>query len=262
MTNRAIVVGKYYHRNFILTGLPRSGTTLLCDMIDQLENVVCLNESLYQTESLPGDFCAVRNLLMANRPIPCRIYWDNIVKDELGKSITTGGERRLVDKPIKPDVLIGSKVCSPYLVRLNYLIQNGWPLFAIVRHPSYTIGSWNRPQNKSLNVSRIPNDVQFSQFPFKHTEKYKCQCEVWQALTNKIIHYQKFFTAIVRYEDLTNDPNNIMGIIAKLLGADSKPDYEPLKNYNDKDRYPDFDKINEAVSELCPAMKHFGYEPI
>ena len=60
------------HRNLIVTGMPRSGTSLFSTIINKFENAVCLNEILYNVDSLPESFVEIRRRLISGEAIPNR----------------------------------------------------------------------------------------------------------------------------------------------------------------------------------------------
>ena len=44
--------GQYWHRNFLVMGIPRSGTSLFCNLLNMVNNVYCFSEVWYDIESV------------------------------------------------------------------------------------------------------------------------------------------------------------------------------------------------------------------
>ena len=55
-------------RNLVIAGIPRSGTSLLSVILNEVEGIVSLNEVLYDVENLDKDFTIVRyNIINGKR---------------------------------------------------------------------------------------------------------------------------------------------------------------------------------------------------
>jgi len=282
-------LNKYYHRNFILTGIPRSGTSMVAKILNSLDNVVCLNEvedvnrgvNFYDVPMLPGMFSAIRQMLWAGDAIPNRYDGAGGVTSNTMKE----GEQlhwRNVEGVIEKDVVIGSKINAPYLGRLNELFFNRFRIYVITRHPVYVIGSYQMPYTATLNIANPLTDVRYDQFKFENEyaarwrsaqarqdvvcdedvllAKIHCQAELWNWFAQQVM-----LTGLVawRYEDIVADPKkyalqfmNDFDMVDHMASANV---LEPMENQN-KDKYPHMDLIRDAVKMWCKAAKHFGYE--
>lgn len=150
--------------NIILTGTPRSGTTLVCRLLCECDHVIALNEPM-DPEMFPdraGAFSAVdrafstfRKSLRAKGTARARVT-DGKVTDN-AYSETSGERKRVVrreeirfDKPLGHDFLLAMKHCSEFTLLLPEL-ANRYPVYAFVRNPLALLGSW---QSVQIAVSR------------------------------------------------------------------------------------------------------------
>ncbi len=252
---------------FILTGIPRSGTTLLCSLLNHIQNVVCLNEisDFYDTNRLPTAFSSLNYIVRNIKKYPSRR------KDgaEITDTQTKGHRVELTPIVIDSDkpVYIGSKINYPYLDNIDQIIKYGYPIIAMVRNPVFTIASWNMHE-KNINEAHVmPEDFErwprYSKIEFKSDDKYGRQAELWNYMARIILDkIGRRFT--YRYEALVKDTNAYLNYITHTIGLLHKELNKPLpelKNLNDIRRFDniDFVEIAEAVLEYAPLMKEFGY---
>lgn len=165
----------------ILTGPPRSGTTLVCHLLNRLPQCVALHEPMRLVglrgvaahgevaETVARFFAEMRgSLLTEGRAISKHVAGrvpDNPMSGKSGggrRSLRRflihlprrlAGGRRLrrsravqgviqVDKPLEPDFLLALKHCGSFTAPLSSLNQR-FPCFAIIRNPLSVLGSWN-----------------------------------------------------------------------------------------------------------------------
>jgi hypothetical protein len=177
-----------YHRpdrTFILSGISRSGTSLLSVIINEIPNAVCFNEVLTpDPKALPEALARVRRDLIKGRPVPNKF-------DESGRLATNTldgvvtKEKRKVEKPLDENVVVGSKRNIPYLNVMEELLSHGFKAVVMVRDPVYTIGSWSSPR---AAAARIPgalvsgDDVHphWSAVRFSRQDVVERRAEAWQ----------------------------------------------------------------------------------
>jgi len=215
-------------RNVIITGIPRSGTTLLAALIDSIPNAVALNEPDWQSRSLfnnntvsgkdfaewlVSDFLEIRQKLLAAIPIPER-------RGKKGEAVTNyydrnGGEVRnkfdivsFTKTGLTPDFMLAVKQVGPYLGILEQLVQqNYFQIIAIVRQPVAVISSW-RSLTIPPNRGQLPGAVHwaemqaltYSNLPLleKQVKMYELMCQRLYKLRNDMI--------VLRHEDLLQSP--------------------------------------------------------
>jgi hypothetical protein len=151
-------------KHIILTGVPRSGTTLACRLLSECPDVIALNEPMWpdQFPDPPGaiqeirsTFGKFRDSLLASGHAVARTSSGKITDNAFSQSMsgrTRVVERGLVhfDKPLTPGFRLVMKHCAEFSLLLPEL-KEAYPVFAIVRNPLATLGSWASVQ---IPVSR------------------------------------------------------------------------------------------------------------
>ncbi len=147
-------------KNIILTGPPRSGTTLSCFLLNQLPNTIALHEpmnlGMFQSqeqglEETQQFFAAMRQSLLTEGKALSKVKAGAIPSNPFGKA-EQGKRASLVrkdwvhfDKPLEQDFTLVIKQNAHFtflLEPLNLL----YPLYTIIRNPVSTIASWNTIQ--------------------------------------------------------------------------------------------------------------------
>lgn len=148
----------------VLTGLPRSGSTLTCFLLNRCADTVALHEPLpipqlareHGREAVLDhilDFYAeTRHSLLTERRAFSKAV-DGQVPDnpfpagaaengELRQSRVKRAEIRFDDKELSPDFTLAVKQNAGFTVLLERLVTR-LPCFGIIRHPLATLASWN-----------------------------------------------------------------------------------------------------------------------
>ena len=158
-------------RLILLTGLPRSGTTLCCHLLNQAANTVALFEPM-DVFSLPAgdthaavaavaDFAGrARAGLLADRRAASFHAGGEIPDNPAGETVderrtwrVSHGEVRF-DKPLDPDFTLAIKHNAAFTALLPELSSLA-PCYGVLRNPLAVLASWN---SLSLPVSsgRVP----------------------------------------------------------------------------------------------------------
>ncbi len=250
--------------DFIISSATRSGTSLLCELMNRIENVVCLNEvpEFYHVPSLKHNFSEIRRMLYYGAPIPMNI-------DSSGKIITDTQDptAKINSKKINIDddkpLFIGSKINIPYLYQIDDVLRQGFKVISIIRHPVYAIASWNK--HAVINEQYVmPSDFKkwyrYATFDFKHSDKYERQVEVWDSFADIIIRRSSL---VISYEVLVAETDRVLRACCKKLGIEYNLSQElpALSNMNTEDRFEgiELDKIREAVKKCSNRAQYFGY---
>lgn len=251
--------------NFVITGIPRSGTTLLCKLMNHIENVVCMNEipALYDVPNLSTSLCMLRTMLYMNKPVPMNVNLaGEIITDTQSQPNKIGMKK--VDVDFSKPIFVGSKINVPYLFQIDSILKQGLKVISVVRNPVYAIASWNKHAN--INEQYVmPEDFEkwprYSTFGFKSDDKYERQAELWNYLAGIIV--EKSHIAI-RYETLIDEAERVLGGCCLLLKASHKTTKElpKLSNMNEDSRFGDIDldKIRNAVNKHCNNAGEFDYD--
>ena len=150
--------------NVILTGLPRSGTTLACHLLNELENTVALHEPMKVAEfrklrkpnrlcdHVHGFFEQTRQSISTHGTAPSK-HVDGIVPDNhIGGEFSDSGLRIRrpllakgqirIEKDLASDFLLVVKHPSAFTAVLDHLVDR-FPCYAIIRNPLSVLASWN-----------------------------------------------------------------------------------------------------------------------
>ncbi len=169
----------------LVTGVPRSGTTLACKLLNGVDNVIALHEPLD-----PQKLCASKGSHVLSE---VKTNIDHIYHSLLaGKDIEHGDSANLVlDNPVSQTMTPGSHIretsakrgrlritaieqTTKVFIKQNAMfaalakeLKTAYPLVAIVRNPIDVLTSW-MTVNLPVNQGRIPGGERFSP-PLKHT---------------------------------------------------------------------------------------------
>ena len=258
-----------YHRpdrSLVLTGISRSGTSLLCALVNALPNAVCLNEVLpSDPQALPAALARTRKDLLRGRPVPNKFDAEDgtPTTNTLGAGVVR--EKRLVDKELDDELLLASKRNLPYLLRLEEILELELPVAVLLRDPVYALGSWGGEQARAAGIpgARIGPEDQHQHWDamrLTRPDPIERRAEAWQLCAERLWALRDR-VQILRYEDLCADPAGALDRIAVRFGlplpAKLPVSVRPAQN-NDS-RYPEIPRVRAAVAALCPARLDFGY---
>jgi hypothetical protein len=144
-------------RNIILTGPPRSGTTLACYLLNKAENTVALHEPMNLRmfpnpeaglQSIQAFFAEMRQSLLTQGTALAKVAGQSI-PDNPFQNGADGKRQSIVqkgivhfDKTLTKDFLLVIKQNAHFTFLLSELASQ-YPCYAIIRNPVATIASWN-----------------------------------------------------------------------------------------------------------------------
>lgn len=247
---------------FTITGIPRGGTSLLCNLINHVQNIVCMNEvpTFYNVDVLPRSFHDLRLAIKAGLEIPF------MISKESGAEITdTQSQEFIINHTVvnvdssKP-IAVGSKINVPYLLQMDKILSYGYKVFAVIRNPIYAIASWNKYAEKIPEAHVLNHDFEkwprYKDFKFETEERFTRQAELYNHFMSIIWHYK---LNRIRYEDMVQYPRGSIRIMSRELDVPFvlKGELPELKNLNSDSRFQgvDLDAIREAVEKYCPLVK-------
>ncbi len=152
------------NNNIVLTGIPRSGTTLACFLLSQMTDVIALNEPMktgsyrsYQEalDAVPEYFDMTRKSILSKGIAIARVkdgkMTDNHFSNEKNARKNLLRKQEIfIEKDLKPDFKLAIKHNALFTILLEDL-QKYFPIFAFIRNPISILGSWN---SVSIPVSR------------------------------------------------------------------------------------------------------------
>ena len=256
--------------NYILTGPPRSGTTLSCYLLNKLPNVVALHEPMNirmfpepQTglQNTATFFGQMRDSLLTtgiaiskvkDGMIPANPF-ENKAEKGSRKSIVKKGEVKF-DKTLSPDFKLVMKHNAHFTFLLPQIAQH-YPFYVILRHPIATIASWN-----SITAPVAQGNLRVLEF--LEPELFHQLNEIPDLLDRQIKlleeHYNRYQQlprdCIIRYEDLIASGGQAL----QCIDAGAKNLNEALQNKNTNPAYK-FDLLLMIKEKLLSSSTF--YEP-
>ncbi|MCI4648059.1 hypothetical protein [Phaeodactylibacter sp.] len=257
-------------QNIILTGPPRSGTTLSCFLLNQLPNTIALHEpmnlGMFQSqeqglEETQQFFAAMRQSLLTEGKALSKVKAGAIPSNPFGKA--EQGKRASTvkkdwihfDKPLQPDftLIIKQNAHFTFLLEpLNLL----YPLYTIIRNPVSTIASWNTiqaPVSKgNLTVLKGLRPALFEELeciPDLLDRQVRLLHELY--LPYRLLRKDQ----IVRYEDIVESN----GAVLNHLVPSASGIHHPLENKNRNAIYDDSIRSNIAERLLRFGGSYLDY---
>ena len=246
-------------RDFVVTGLPRSGTSLLSTLVSEPSDCFCFNEIHYNHQTLPIFFCHMRHRIRKGLSVPVKV-------DESGGLATDtmrrgSRVRRRVIRGKTDSLALGSNVNVPYLDAIDEILAYRYRVITVVRDPVFTLASWSSVAAQSIPEAHVmPGDLhlRWARFPFSGDTRVERQAEIWE-------HYARHIWSLrgeaktIRYEDLCADPAGTLDGACRHLGVGSASPTTAIPSRNIETRYSGVQQIREVVSRLCPTRVLFGY---
>ena len=249
---RHVETNKYC--NVILTGVPRSGTTLTCHLLNKLSNTVALHEPM-KVDVFPrlgnGDaicdtidrFCKQTRRSIIIRKTAITRHIDGVVPDNpCGDQFSNSGLRALlvskgkisIKKELTPDFVLVIKHPAAFTAILESLIKH-FPCYAVIRNPLSVLASWNSVEMAVANGhSHIAErlDVQLAQALERIDEKIERQIYLLSWFYEK---YHKVLPreSILRYEDIIFSEGKTL----KVIVPQARELDEVLENKNQNKLY-------------------------
>ncbi len=260
-------------RPFIVTGPPRSGTSLLTALLTRKPNVLVANEPVIVSDLFLAHGAPARLLRGYTYATARRAYKDGTLKtkvDPTSKDRPTtdtwnvGATREFVSVKIREDqnLCVGVKHPIPFMEYLHELVT-GWPELKVivsVREPGPTIRSWRetgfgwQPQieDKSEGLWRrmynnLPQDV----------EPLERRAHLWNLLVERGSQFAAEYpkqVMVTRYEDLVQKPAETMQQMFSHIGATDpgeKIDVSDVK-YQERPSYKGFTEDEATmIQRVC-----------
>jgi hypothetical protein len=148
--------------DILLTGPPRSGTTLSCHLLNKLPDTVALHEPMRVRELAElrdhteicraiSRFCAEQRTSIVeegrvkskqvNGVVPENYFGDEPTRGGLRSGIVSHGEIA-VDRELAPDFALVIKHIASFTALIEEAV-NHFPVYALVRNPLAILASWN-----------------------------------------------------------------------------------------------------------------------
>ncbi|HYR22824.1 MAG TPA: hypothetical protein VEP30_07880 [Chthoniobacterales bacterium] len=210
-------------RNVLITGTPRSGTTLVCSLLNKLPDVVALHEPMNVWEfaecrdggdeivKMIEDFCAESRKSLHEHKFAISKHVGGKVRDN-SAAVDRGGKRTRqtehgrieIGKPLSKDFTLAIKHPAAFTALIETLSKH-FECFAIIRNPLATIASWNSLDWFPLKDGHLPIgeklDVDLARELAAKSDPIERQIHILEWFYDR---FRRFLPegALIKYEDL------------------------------------------------------------
>lgn len=257
----------------VVTGLPRSGTSYLCNLLHRYDDCVVINEpeevfAPLTTGRILGIASFLRDIrrdVIEGRPIRNKLKDGQVVEDTLECN-----ERVEYTPAVRSDgFVLGLKNTLSFLSRLDDLreVLPEARIVACVRNPYDTIASWKSSfaHLRDADVTNIPvggiTDPWLSHRQHLDLERISAimspaarRAAWWSYLANLVVRRTRDLS-IVRYQDLVLTPHKVLGAI--LQGMDAGTLSRPIEPSTVRSKQTCLDEEDrQAIRAICldPAL--------
>ncbi len=256
----------------LLTGLPRSGTTLICACLNTLPNCVALTEPMSvplhgkpeQAVSEIAAFARATREGILREGVAPSMSRDGLMVDNTFEEVShTGALRRsaarvanvLIEKPLTPGFRLFIKHPA-FFTALAQPLAKLFPFYAIVRHPLAALASW-QSVDFPARQGRMPAAEAYAPALRERLEQTP------DPLPRQIVLIQWMFQLyrtlppghVLTYEALVRDPAAAL----HPLSGSSAAIQHPIREINLKTRYPgvDFAALAQALLTIEADIEPF-----
>lgn len=246
--------------NVIITGPPRSGTTLVCQLLNLLDNVVALHEPMNLSmfaqpdnvsKMVDGFFKEMRMEISINKRALSKIKDGSIPTNPFNEgtvsrqTIVQKGYFK-VNKPLTENFKLCIKHNAHFTFALEYLV-NKYPVYVILRNPLSTIASW---RSIEAPVSNGKVKVLYHLNP-ELAERLDLISDILERQVALLEMHYKAYTQwkdhirFLRYEDIISSGGTALSIISK----EAETLNQTLENKNSIKRYL-ADQLLERLNDI------------
>lgn len=239
-------------RNVLITGTPRSGTTLACSLLNKLPDIVALHEPMNVFEfvdrsggevgKMVENFSAesrkslLENKFAISKHVGGKVRDNSAKVDRAGKRTRQTEHGRIeIDKPLSEDFTLAIKHPAAFTALLEPLSKH-FECCAIIRNPLATLGSWNSLDWFPLKDGHLPVgeklDVDLARALAKESDAVDRQIHILEWFYDRFRRFLKE-PAVIKYEELINSRGRAL---AKVFPAAERLD-EDLSSKNVSEFY-------------------------
>lgn len=220
-------------RNVLITGTPRSGTTLLCSLLNKLPDTVALHEPM-NVWDFPNcrdadavadkidNFCAETRTSLHEKGFAMSKHVrgkipDNVAADQVNRAGTrlrhTEHGPVVVDKPLTDNFTLAIKHPVAFSALLETL-SGRFDCFAIIRNPLATLASWNSLDWLNVKKGHAPIgeklDADLSRALAAEPDAIERQLHILEWFYNR---FRRFLpgNSIIKYEELIASGGHELG---------------------------------------------------
>ncbi len=255
-------------KNIILTGIPRSGTTLTCKLLCEFPDVIALNEPLkrelfpsprHAVNEIEAHFHVFRHSLLTEGKALARTN-KGMVTDNAFSTQSADRARQVVrtsvffEKKLKSDFTLVMKHCAEFTLILPLLTAE-YTCYAVIRNPLAVLGSW-----RSVDIPVSRGKVAKSQrlLPSFHQQYNEIKDLTERQLFILSWYFGQFRDLpkeqIIRYEGLVTNPIEVLAPFSQSI----LPHQNQLKNKNTNSLY-DRDTIKKIGEKLLQSEGNYWH---
>ena len=256
----------------LITGLPRSGTTLACACLNTLPNCVALTEPM--SVPLHGDpdraiaeiaaFASTTRARILREGLAPSMSRAGLMLDNTFEDVSQNGALRRsaaqvadvrITKPLSADFRLFIKHPAFFTALAQPLAEN-FTFYAIVRHPLAALASW---QSVDFNVrqGRMPAAEAYAPALRERLEQIATPLARQIALIQWMFRLYRALPPghVLTYEALVRDPAATL----RPLSGSPAPVTHPIREINLKTRYPgvDFAALAQALLPIEADIEPF-----
>lgn len=242
----------------LLMGVPRSGTTLTCHLLNDVDDTVALHEPIPAStfDGVSGLDEAARRVsayieasrlqIRSDGTAPSKVQGGLLPANSLSSVLPEDGLRQEVveagilsiRKPLSDEYVLVVKHNALFASLLDRLKQ-AYPCFAIVRNPVAAMASW-QTVDLPVNHGRIPMGERFDKDLQRRLDtlddRLDRQVEVLRWFFDRFTMLNS--DAVIRYEDIIASNGACLGLI-----AGSVTNTASLRNQNNSHLYENLDVL-------------------
>ncbi len=262
---------------FLITGPPRSGTSMLSGVFTRASNVFCVNEpdELHRfrmdytnpNDLVRGFMIQSGNRLTQHGTIVTKTRKDDPTKISLD-TFHDGGKFAALEVDVNPesDVYFGVKFCRPIIDRIAHLAENWNRLRFVVtvRDPYETLRSWKnsfgwdetlRSAKKAKLDPRHKSRIEWTGDLFDH------HAQLWTLLVADAIDASNKYpdrVLVVRYNEVVSHPEEMLSLMLSHIGVTSDISGIDLSDIKPRDRKGQYDDLSntqrERIAKRCDSL--------
>ncbi len=256
--------------DILVTGMPRSGTTLLASLLNRYPNAVALAEPFNLSGHSDRNAAAAhvvtlmtdcRTRALAGAPITTKHMAGEIPDNWVEPPAEAGRLRRVLEergelvfnKPLSDDFALVVKHPAEFTA-LADLLTNRFPLYAMVRDPMAVLGSW-QTVDMPVNRGRMPM-LELLAPPFLRAELDGIGTPLERQVRLLEFQLQTYLALppgrIIRYEDFVAHPEAVLELFCA-----GRPTLPAPMVYDPTERYPgiDFALLAKSLTRLLPLIE-------
>ena len=271
------------YKTILLTGIPRSGSTLSCNILNHYSNTLALlepmnpssidaNKGKYDASLKISEFAfESRKNILENRMVLSRHNKGVIPSNPISENATKKLRKQIVklgnihiDKNFTNDFTLIIKQNAFFTSILDELIKF-FSCYGIIRNPLAVLASWSTV-NLPINNGHIPAGEKFDDELFELLAQIECRLDRQIIILNWF--FEKFDTFlpknnIIKYEDIIEQNGHNFERLSFNMHLDKELDDLENKNGNKLYENVDIDKLyNKLLSSKGTFWKYYSKDEI